>query len=154
MRETQPCAGRSKDFGEIEISTGAGPNRETAGRRRCQEKFHLQREARAYVLRSFDARMAELADALDSKSSSERSVGSTPTLGTKASKRRLREGKALEYELWRSMLLIALSIRTLDLPAFYCSAAKRRIICSRSVAAWGPVILFPAVSRSGSVVGP
>jgi hypothetical protein len=27
--------------------------------------------------------MAELADALDSKSSSERSVGSTPTLGTK-----------------------------------------------------------------------
>jgi hypothetical protein len=28
-----------------------------------------------------DARMAELADALDSKSSSERSVGSTPTLG-------------------------------------------------------------------------
>ena len=59
--------------------------------REC-ENFHLHETRPSYVDRSFHARMAELADALDSKSCSERSVGSTPTPGTISQAKRVRGG--------------------------------------------------------------
>ena len=62
---------------------GPGATRELHAVHRSLQIFRLQPASALYVFGLFCARMAELADALDSKSSSERSVGSTPTLGTK-----------------------------------------------------------------------
>lgn len=86
-RETRHVGDPFKRFREKFRNSGSASFLADGKREMTAEISVYKRVMPFTVSASFDARMAELADALDSKSCSERSVGSTPTPGTKSTQR-------------------------------------------------------------------